>query len=661
MLNLFYSIGISKSAFLLLTLTLGVLLRFVWMNDRPLHHDESLHAQLSFNFFRNPERDYYRYDPAYHGPTLYILLRYFYHFCDYSEKYCPRLPLVIISVFLLFLVLNLRPLLGNEETFWILICLSLSPSIVYFASWIREDQIVLLGVFFTVFGIIYKIPIFTFVGIVLQLATKANFFIHIGLFLAFKLYETCKKELSRVGKLYELCRGVKFTLASFVDFLLKLPVKFKACASRKWFLGFLCGVFLFVYLVTTEFRNWKAIQDIFVENIRHWYSMHKQERIEGPFSYHFNLISFYEQPLFFVTLMTCLHFILTQITSVLVVLVLTVLLVFPILIIATPFGSSGWEILNSFNWFREFSLLLKIKGGFDLIFCVYLFSFGFLITDFFYSRDKRLSVLSFIFFSNFFVYSYVGEKVPWLSVYIVLTGYIFNCCYWSKFKNEFIKLFVFIVLILASYKASFGLLDSIILNKAERVKSLLIFYGIPTVLTLTSSFLIFWCKNLELSINQKVSTVLTIFIFLLLNFRVVGSLTSREITLLSQVHTNRVFEAFVENLVSETRVKINNDVKIGYFGDVYWPLVWYVKNNPSFVYIDGLEWAKQLDCSFANHDQSLSGIGFNETLIPFRSWAYFDLNHAKFRDFFKGVFFGENVVGRGILYVKFGCREGVKF
>ncbi|HYB53322.1 MAG TPA: hypothetical protein VEG84_05615, partial [Thermoanaerobaculia bacterium] len=42
--------------------------RFWRLGERPLHHDESIHAYESYTLSQNGE---WRYDPAYHGPFLY--------------------------------------------------------------------------------------------------------------------------------------------------------------------------------------------------------------------------------------------------------------------------------------------------------------------------------------------------------------------------------------------------------------------------------------------------------------------------------------------------------------------------------------------------------------------------------------------------------------
>ena len=49
-------------------IALALATRFYQLGDRPLHHDESIHAFQSYTLAKDGT---WRYDPAYHGPFLY--------------------------------------------------------------------------------------------------------------------------------------------------------------------------------------------------------------------------------------------------------------------------------------------------------------------------------------------------------------------------------------------------------------------------------------------------------------------------------------------------------------------------------------------------------------------------------------------------------------
>src|SRR5512144_1381951 len=57
-----------RRAFVLLFLLAALATRFYRLGERPLHHDESIHAFQSHTLAKDGT---WRYDPAYHGPFLY--------------------------------------------------------------------------------------------------------------------------------------------------------------------------------------------------------------------------------------------------------------------------------------------------------------------------------------------------------------------------------------------------------------------------------------------------------------------------------------------------------------------------------------------------------------------------------------------------------------
>ena len=77
--------------FFAFVLILGLILRWTCLDYLPLHHDESIHAMFGRYFFDWPDFNYYKYDPEYHGPTLYMLLRVVYVILG-STDFAARAP-----------------------------------------------------------------------------------------------------------------------------------------------------------------------------------------------------------------------------------------------------------------------------------------------------------------------------------------------------------------------------------------------------------------------------------------------------------------------------------------------------------------------------------------------------------------------------------------
>ncbi len=61
---------VEQIAYIVLILA-AVFLRTYDLGVRPYHHDESIHAFFSWKIFKNGFAEY-KYDPVYHGPTLYF-------------------------------------------------------------------------------------------------------------------------------------------------------------------------------------------------------------------------------------------------------------------------------------------------------------------------------------------------------------------------------------------------------------------------------------------------------------------------------------------------------------------------------------------------------------------------------------------------------------
>ncbi len=638
MLDFFYSIGITRLTFLALALLISVIFKITYLNDRPFHHDESIHAQLSYNYYLNPNRDYYKYDPVYHGPTLYILLRYWYIFSDYYLDSTPRLLIFFISLLTPLLVLGLKNFLGNDQTYWILLCILLSPTLNFFSSWVREDTIVLVSFLISFYGLLTLNPYFFFIGAGVHLATKASFFIHYPLIFVFFIYY------------------LFFNRKSALQFLNKFKLNY-----RKVLLSLVLGFFVFLYLITTEFRNFEATYEVFTKNLAHWFEMHQKERIGGPFGYMLTLIAFYEQPLFILTCATILHFVISNLNNFFssysqrfTLFIITIsLLIFSLLTICrVPFGLTPFDMLNQTPILGSIIKFLKLKGNADLFICLLIFLSGFFITTKYIKNQFEVSFLSFIFFSFLFVYSFVGEKVPWLMIYPVLFGYVFNCVYWSKYKSSLLTYILLSLAMLLALKQTFNLFDAIKFDYGEKSATIISFYLLHFLLSalLATFFELF--KDAKLSVTPVFGSLIIILLGITLNLRVLGSGNSREITLLSQVHTTKEFYNLIKTFDFLSTIQ---DLKVGYKGEATWPLAWLDKGREWLIFIT--EPNATFTCLIDDLETDLKKLGFTEKEVKFRGWAYFDVNHKKFSEFVDGIIFSDKVVEKAFSKVKIGCRN----
>jgi uncharacterized protein (TIGR03663 family) len=132
-------------------LLLATVLRFWGLGDKPLHHDESMHAYFSLAFAQNPSS--YSYDPLLHGPFQFHaeglmfafilgLQTIFVHgvsgnpwITDATARIVPAL----FGIGIVALPLGLRRELGRYGALTAAFLLAVSPMFVYFSRFLRED------------------------------------------------------------------------------------------------------------------------------------------------------------------------------------------------------------------------------------------------------------------------------------------------------------------------------------------------------------------------------------------------------------------------------------------------------------------------------------------------------------------------------------------
>jgi uncharacterized protein (TIGR03663 family) len=117
---------------------LGLALRLIGLDDRPLHHDESEHAWFAWQLVNGHG---YSYNPVFHGPVQFYLIA----LADLifgAGDYVARLHVALVSSIGVFLPFFLRRQLGSVGALTASVALCLSPSFLYFSRFAREDILV---------------------------------------------------------------------------------------------------------------------------------------------------------------------------------------------------------------------------------------------------------------------------------------------------------------------------------------------------------------------------------------------------------------------------------------------------------------------------------------------------------------------------------------
>ena len=114
---------------------LALVIRFWDLGTRVLHHDESIHAVQSFKIYMGSG---YRHDPVFHGQFLYwanALVYFLLGASDYTARVAPALT----GTIMVGLPYLLRERLGRGGALVASLILAVSPSIVYYSRSLRHD------------------------------------------------------------------------------------------------------------------------------------------------------------------------------------------------------------------------------------------------------------------------------------------------------------------------------------------------------------------------------------------------------------------------------------------------------------------------------------------------------------------------------------------
>ncbi|HZR40074.1 MAG TPA: flippase activity-associated protein Agl23, partial [Ktedonobacteraceae bacterium] len=187
---------------------LGAILRFWGLGDKPLHHDESLHAYFSLQLMHNMENwaacfnqtmICYRYDPLLHGPFQFHAIALVYKISqllgapDHGVNTTTvRIAAATLGTLIVGLPYFLRDYLGRVGAWLACFLLAVSPSMVYYSRFAREDIYMACFTLLLVVGVARYLRsrkigalILAAVAFALSYATKEATFLTIGIFGSF--------------------------------------------------------------------------------------------------------------------------------------------------------------------------------------------------------------------------------------------------------------------------------------------------------------------------------------------------------------------------------------------------------------------------------------------------------------------------------------------
>lgn len=388
---------------IILLIIVGFILRYYDLDARALHHDESLHGMYSLYYLENPARSFYKYDPLLHGPLLYHIIPWFFYFLGVT-KFALRLPAVLLGCSLFFLPLLLKRYLSKVTCLTLLALLVFAPTLTFWSRFIRHDGFVLFGVVLVVAGAFARLPLFKAIliglGLALQFCAKENSYIHLLFLIVYMFYETIIDIVFDLNQETLLKRMTSFILEHYFVSLL----------------GLATFVVVYLHYYTAGFVYWDgALDGLYRKSLVYWFEQHHQERISGPFSYPFLINSLYEG-WWLPAIALHLYIFYKKQTW-----IIKIGFLFSIV-----FGALTHFVVSDFQVQSFVSTYLKCKIPLDyyLIFPI-VFHAVVAPTSYLLEHKSGRAFTAFFFFASLFTYSYLGEKVPWLALYPLLTGMVF--------------------------------------------------------------------------------------------------------------------------------------------------------------------------------------------------------------------------------------------
>lgn len=645
----------------------GLLLRWINLDYLPLHHDESIHAMFGQYFYDFPEIQYYKYDPEYHGPTLYMLLRPIFTAFG-SNDIAARSPITILGSLMILVPLLFRRFFKPVTLLYLTAAIALSPTLVYWSRFLREDFIVILGMLMVLYGAVLAKPsarsFFILTGIALNWATKANVFVFLGILSGYLVFEFFFN--------HYILKRKDSLIRSVIDNISKYWIQFIG--------SFAFAAFVFTYIISSGYRHLEGIfnglglrglQFMFLkpfhlgdvswqaqwdDAMRHdvllyWLGKHHIERIQGPFNFHLYELCWYELAFMCVFLIHFLFFYLRAGRK--------------IQIIAASVWTCGIALVCYYN-FSDVDLtqqaiwkFFKLKDVYDLAGLFILFSHAFFVScHHLYRREFGLAFFGYYFTANFFSYSYLGEKVPWLSTYPLIAGFAYFALYfedlwherpllnWNFYPQR--RVFIFI----GGLSFLLGLLFALDDGLAKNVRYFVVGLVLPAV-ALADIYL-----NFLSSCNLKVLSLLVLCIF---NIRI-AIITNfpgkdKELGYISQVHTTMEFR----DLALLIRNNIEKEVfgsrpLVHVTGEASWPITWYFRGLPEYRF-DNLTSEKRQQYAYifdSWKDEKSAEVpeGFIARRVNLRGWWVPDFSQMTLKKFFNYAMNLEPWSGTGFTYVR---------
>ncbi|WP_332450705.1 flippase activity-associated protein Agl23 [Methanoculleus sp.] len=276
---------LSFEGLFLLILLATIILRFYSLDLKLFHHDEAIHAWFSYKILTEGT---YLYDPMYHGPLRYYVTAGMFALFGDSDLVGRLVPALLgtLLVPLLYPIYKLG-YLDKKQTLVAALFLAVSPNMVYFSRFLRDDPFIIFFTMVLLVALLYyfergqmRYALLAGTAIGLGISTMENMPIVILIFGAYLLYAVWTRKI-------------------------RLPAH--------WVRD-LALVALIVFGIMAAFYSSfgahpEMILTWWIRAIEHWTSMHQMQRLGGPPYFYILLFILYEVPILILAIIGVLQFI----------------------------------------------------------------------------------------------------------------------------------------------------------------------------------------------------------------------------------------------------------------------------------------------------------------------------------------------------------------
>jgi uncharacterized protein (TIGR03663 family) len=320
-----------ETAFYILLIVLAIATRFWDLGARAISHDESWHANWSWKLYAGQG---YSHDPASHGPFLFEANALI-HLLLGVNSYTARIVPALFGVILVALPYLFRKWLGRTGALITSLLFLISPSILYYSRYIRNDVYIVVWTLLLIFAMLRYLEerksfhlYLMVVVLTLSFCTKEVTFMNgfilgsfLGLLFLTQWLGDRQRDVRNIPA-FELALvmatlvlplltafPVKFLgfnpldysqagiVRSGVTFLALLAISALVGIWWDWKRWLVCaGLFYGIYIVmyTTFFTNGQGFATGVVGSLGYWLAQQDVHRGSQPWFYYFVLLPFYE-------------------------------------------------------------------------------------------------------------------------------------------------------------------------------------------------------------------------------------------------------------------------------------------------------------------------------------------------------------------------------